>query len=106
MSLSCIPEEEESTRSTKVDLKDSRDNSNLKDCRDNSNLKDCRDNSNLKRKKKLQDNSNLKDCMGSSKEEPESILEAYIRKRNERLECKLKNPRVRVAPQYGFHNVL
>ncbi|GFR11485.1 hypothetical protein TNCT_440971 [Trichonephila clavata] len=41
MSLSCIPEEEESTRSTKVDLKDSRDNSKLKDCRDNSsNLKD------------------------------------------------------------------
>ncbi|GFQ78724.1 hypothetical protein TNCT_350411 [Trichonephila clavata] len=107
LSLSCIPEEEESTRSTKVDLKDSRDNSNLKDSRDNSNLKDSRDNSNLKDSrdnsnlkdsrdnsnlKDSRDNSNLKDCMGSSKEEPESILEAYIRKRNERLECKLKNP--------------
>ncbi|GFQ96846.1 hypothetical protein TNCT_535841 [Trichonephila clavata] len=134
MSLSCIPEEEESTRSTKVDLKDSRENSNLKDCRDNSklkdsrdnsnlkdsrdnsnlkdsrdnsnlkdsrdnsNLKDCRDNSNLKDSrdnsnlKDCRDNSNLKNCMGSSKEEPESILDAYIRKRNERLECKLKNP--------------
>ncbi|GFQ92353.1 hypothetical protein TNCT_655271 [Trichonephila clavata] len=42
--LSCIPEEEESTHSTKVDLKDSRNKSNLKDSRDNSNLKDSRDN--------------------------------------------------------------
>ncbi|GFQ84877.1 hypothetical protein TNCT_257181 [Trichonephila clavata] len=111
MSLNCIPEEEESTRSKKVELKDARvcaakeelmnfsDNSYLKDSRDNSNLKDSRDNSNLKDSR---DNSNLKDsrynfakvknCMGSSKEEPGSILEAYIRKRNGRLECKLKNP--------------
>ncbi|GFQ94689.1 hypothetical protein TNCT_338831 [Trichonephila clavata] len=137
--LSCISEEEESTRSTKVELNDSRDISDLKYSRDNSNLedsrdisdlkdsrdnfakvkdsrdisdlkdssdnfakvKDSRDNSNLKysrdnfAKAELRDYrdfSNLKDCMVSSKEEPESILEAYIRKRNKRLERKLKNP--------------
>ncbi|GFR21977.1 hypothetical protein TNCT_426681 [Trichonephila clavata] len=91
MSLNCIPEEEESNRSKKVKLKDARDCAakkefmnfldNLKDSRDNSNLKDSRDNS-----------AKVKNCMGLSKEEPESILEAYIRKRNGRLECKLKNP--------------
>ncbi|GFR21050.1 hypothetical protein TNCT_570791 [Trichonephila clavata] len=91
MSLNCIPEEEESTRSKKVELKDVRDcaakeelmnfSDNLKDSRDNFNLKDSRDNF-----------AKVENGIGLSKEEPESILEAYIRKRNERLECKLKNP--------------
>ncbi|GFQ80850.1 hypothetical protein TNCT_52851 [Trichonephila clavata] len=88
MSLNCIPEEEEeeeSTRSTNVELKDARvcaaREELMKDFRDNLNLKDSRDHF-----------ATVKDCMGSSKEEPESTLEAYIRKLNERLECKTKNP--------------
>ncbi|GFQ88158.1 hypothetical protein TNCT_361761 [Trichonephila clavata] len=133
MSLSCIPEEEESTHSTKVELKDarvcaaneelmnfsdnsakvkdSRDSSNLKDSRDSSNLKDSRDISNLK---DCRDNSNLKDsrdnfakvkyCMGSSKEEPESILEAYIRKRNGRLECKLNHSNAELETSFPIQH--
>ncbi|GFQ84186.1 hypothetical protein TNCT_265241 [Trichonephila clavata] len=84
MSLNCIPEEEEATRSKKVELKDARvcaAKEELMNFSDNYNLKDTRDNF-----------AKVKNCMGSSKEEPESILEAYIRKRNGRLECKLKNP--------------
>ncbi|GFR04700.1 hypothetical protein TNCT_623701 [Trichonephila clavata] len=82
MSLNCIPEEEESTRSKKVELKDARDCAAKEEFMNFSdNLKDSRDNF-----------AKVKNCMGLSKEEPESILEAYIRKRNGRLECKLKNP--------------
>ncbi|GFR02522.1 hypothetical protein TNCT_537721 [Trichonephila clavata] len=76
MSLNCIPEEEESTRSKNVELKDVRVCAAKEDL-----MKDSRDHF-----------ATVKDCMGSSKEKPESNLEAYIRKLNGRLECKAKNP--------------